>query len=75
MVSGSVFTGGSGAMLCSVITSSLVGGEGYSTITHGNSYMQTVTWDDSECLDAFGMLTYSQSTYRASVHDADATRL
>lgn len=67
--------GGSGSMMFSVITSSLVDGEGYSNITHGNSYMQAVTWDDSACPDAFAMLTYSQSTDPASDHYADATRL
>jgi len=67
--------GGSGSMMFSVITSSLVDGEGYSNITHGNSYMQAVTWDDTECPDAYGMITYSQSTDPASPHYADATRL
>ncbi len=67
--------GGSGSMMFSVITSSLVDGEGYSNITHGNSYMQAVTWDDSQCPDAYGMLTYSQSTDPASDYYADATKL
>lgn len=67
--------GGSGSMLFSVITSDLVDGEGYSNIVHGNSYMQTVTWDESDCPDADAMLTYSQSTDPASDHYADATEL
>ncbi len=67
--------GGPGAMMFSVITSELVDGEGYSNIVHGNSYMQAVTWDDTECPDAYGMLTYSQSTDPASNHYADATKL
>lgn len=67
--------GGSGSMLFSVISSDLVDGEGYSNIRAGNSYMQTVTWDDTACPDAAGMLTYSQSTDPASPHYADATEL
>lgn len=67
--------GGSGSMLFSVITSDLVADEGYSNIVHGNSYMQTVGWDASECPDAFGLLSYSQSTDPASDHYADQTEL
>ena len=67
--------GGSGSMLHSVITSSLIDGEGYSSIRHGNSYIQAVSWDESECPDANAILTYSQSTDPASDHYADATRL
>ncbi|MGI9285584.1 MAG: penicillin acylase family protein [Pseudomonadales bacterium] len=66
--------GGSGSMLFSVITSDLVPDEGYSAIRHGNSYMQTVTWDGSECPDAFALLSYSQSTDPASPYYADQTR-
>ena len=54
---------------------SLVDGEGYSNIVHGNSYIQAVTWDDSECPDAYAILTYSQSTDPASANYADATKL
>jgi acyl-homoserine-lactone acylase len=67
--------GGSSSMMFSVITSSLVDGEGYSNIRHGNSYMQAVTWDESDCPDAYSMLTYSQSTDPASDNYADATEL
>lgn len=67
--------GGSGSMLHSVITSGLVAGEGYSNIRHGNSYIQAVSWDETECPDANAILTYSQSTDPASDHYADATRL
>ncbi len=67
--------GGSGDMMFSVITSDLVDGEGYSAIRHGNSYIQAVTWDESDCPDAYAILTYSQSTDPASPHYADATRL
>jgi acyl-homoserine-lactone acylase len=67
--------GGSGAMLFSVITSDLVDGEGYSNVRAGNSYIQAVSWDASDCPDANAILTYSQSTDPASAHYADATRL
>ena len=67
--------GGSGSMMFSVITSDLVDGEGYSAIRHGNSYMQAITWDETDCPDAYAMVTYSQSTDPASDHYADATEL
>ncbi len=67
--------GGSSSMMFSVITSALVPGEGYSAIRHGNSYIQAVTWDESDCPDAYAILTYSQSTDPASDHYADATEL
>lgn len=67
--------GGSGMFMFSIITSGWVEGEGYSAVRHGNSYMQTVTWDESECPDAYAMLSYSQSTDPASDHYADLTRL
>jgi acyl-homoserine-lactone acylase len=67
--------GGSGDMMFSVITSDLVEGEGYSAIRHGNSYIQAITWDESDCPNAYAILTYSQSTDPASDHYADATKL
>ena len=67
--------GGSGSMLFSVITSRLVAGQGYANIVHGNSYVQVVSWDDSNCPNAEAILTYSQSTDPASPNYADATRL
>lgn len=67
--------GGSGSMMFSVITSDLVEGEGYSAIRHGNSYMQAVTWDETDCPDAWNIITYSQSTDPASPHYADMTEL
>jgi acyl-homoserine-lactone acylase len=67
--------GGSGDMMFSVITSGLEAGEGYSSIRHGNSYIQAITWDESDCPDAYAILTYSQSTDPASEHYADATKL
>jgi acyl-homoserine-lactone acylase len=62
-------------MMFSVITTNLVPGEGYSAIRHGNSYMQAVTWDETDCPDAYAMLTYSQSTDPASDNYADSTAL
>ena len=67
--------GGSGAFMFSSIYSDLVAGEGYSDITSGNSYMQAVTWDESDCPDAYVILSYSQSSDPASEHYADSTRL
>jgi len=67
--------GGSGSMLFSVISASLVSGEGYSDVRAGNSYIHAVSWDESDCPDANAILTYSQSTDPASPHYADATRL
>ncbi len=67
--------GGSGFMMFSAIASDLIDGEGYSNITAGNSYIQAVTWDESDCPDAYAILTYSQSTDPASDHYADATEL
>lgn len=67
--------GGPSAFSFSVISSRLVDNEGYSAIQHGNSYMQTVSWDDSECPNAFALLSYSQSTDPASAHFADQTAL
>ncbi|MEZ5572591.1 MAG: penicillin acylase family protein [Halioglobus sp.] len=67
--------GGSGDMMFSVITSNLIDGEGYSRIRHGNSYIQAITWNESDCPDAYAILTYSQSTDPASEHYADTTKL
>jgi acyl-homoserine-lactone acylase len=67
--------GGSGDMMFSVISSSLVDGSGYSNIRAGNSYIHAVGWDDGECPDAYAIVTYSQSTDPASDHYADATKL
>jgi acyl-homoserine-lactone acylase len=67
--------GGSGGFMWSVISSNFVDGEGYSEIPHGNSYIQTVTWDESECPVAYAVLTYSQSTDPVSPHYSDWTEL
>lgn len=68
--------GGSGATAFSVISARWTDGEGYSEIRAGNSYIQTVTWDeDPDCPDAYAILTYSQSSDPDSAHFADQTRL
>ena len=67
--------GGDESMMFSVIMGPLVQGEGYSDIELGNSFIQAVTWDESECPDAYGVLTYSQSTNPESPHFADSTEL
>jgi acyl-homoserine-lactone acylase len=67
--------GGRGHSTFSVISSNLVDGERYSDIPTGNSYIQTVTWDDTDCPDAFAVLTYSQSVDPASPHYSDMTQL
>ena len=67
--------GGSGGMLFNVISANLVDGEGYSDVRAGNSYIQAVSWDETDCPDANAILTYSQSTDPASPHYDDATKL
>ncbi|TQV82656.1 hypothetical protein FKG94_07975 [Exilibacterium tricleocarpae] len=66
--------GGRSSFMFSVTSSDLILGEGYTSIEDGNSYIQVVSWDD-HCPDAYGNLTYSQSTDPASPHYADLTRL
>jgi acyl-homoserine-lactone acylase len=46
---------------------------GYQNITGGNSYIQTVTWDESGCPIAEGILTHSQSTDPDSPYYGDQT--
>mgnify|MGYP001555674131 CR=1 FL=1 len=67
--------GGSGRFMFSVISARFVDQVGYSNIPTGNSYIQTVTWNESECPEAFAVLTYSQSTDPASPHYADLTQV
>lgn len=50
-------------------------GEGFEEPVHGNSYIQTVTWDAGGTPVAEGLLTYSQSPHEDSPHRADQTRL
>lgn len=68
--------GAGGAGMFSVITSSLnPESGGYSPITHGNSYIQTVTWDDDGSPLAEAILTYSQSPEPDSPFYSDLTKL
>ncbi len=67
--------GGRGRSTFSVIGSNLVDGEGYSDIPAGNSYIHMVTWDETQCPDAFAVLTYSQSVDPASPHYSDMTEV
>lgn len=67
--------GGSGGFMWSVISSNFVEGEGYSDIPTGNSYIHSVTWDETECPVAWATLTYSQSTNPDSPHYSDWTEL
>jgi acyl-homoserine-lactone acylase len=67
--------GGNGRFMFSVISSNFVDQVGYADIPAGNSYIQTVTWDETECPDAYAVLTYSQSTDPASEHYADMTQV
>lgn len=48
---------------------------GYQSINGGNSYIQAVTWDDTECPLAEGILVPSQSNDPASDHFSDQTQL
>ncbi len=48
---------------------------GYKNPGSGNSYIQTVTWDESECPIADTILTHSQSVQPTSDHYSDQTRL
>jgi acyl-homoserine-lactone acylase len=48
---------------------------GYKNPTSGNSYIQTVTWDSTDCPIADTILTHSQSTDPASPYYGDQTEL
>lgn len=48
---------------------------GYRNIHGGNTYIQTVTWDDSACPQAFGVIAHSQSTDPENPFYADQTKL
>jgi acyl-homoserine-lactone acylase len=67
--------GGNPRFMFSAISARFVDGVGYSNIPTGNSYIQTVTWDETECPDAYAVLTYSQSTNPESAHFADLTQV
>lgn len=69
--------GGSGGQgMFSVITSRFDADRGgYNPITHGNSYIQTVTWNDDGTPSAKAILTYSQSPEPDSPFYSDMTKL
>lgn len=66
--------GRDGTGMFSIITTSLNNGQGYTPVRHGNSYMQTVTWDENGVV-ADALLSYSQSSDPASPNYADQTEL
>ncbi|MDH3589678.1 MAG: penicillin acylase family protein, partial [Gammaproteobacteria bacterium] len=66
--------GRDGSGMFSIITTSLQNDLGYTPVNHGNSYMQTVTWDENGVV-ADALLSYSQSTDPASPNYADQTAL
>ncbi|MFK7887249.1 MAG: penicillin acylase family protein [Gammaproteobacteria bacterium] len=65
--------GRDGSGMFSIITAQL-GPDGYTPVDHGNSYMQTVTFDDNGPV-AEALLSYSQSSDAESDHYADQTQL
>ncbi len=67
--------GGSGGFMFNAIYAERVPDAGYARNFVGTSFILATTWDDSDCPDAFGVLTYSQSTNPGSPHFADLTRL
>lgn len=67
--------GGSGGFMFNAIYADRVPGAGYTRNFAGSSFIMATTWDDTDCPDAFGVLTYSQSTDPESPHFADSTRL
>ena len=69
--------GGSGRQgMFSVITSRFDADKGgYNPITHGNSYIQAVTWNDDGTPSAKAILTYSQSPEPDSAFYSDMTKL
>ncbi|MEM1152880.1 MAG: penicillin acylase family protein [Pseudomonadota bacterium] len=67
--------GGSGNMgVFGAISASLTEG-GYRNPRAGNSYIQVVTWEESECPIADTILTHSQSVQPSSEFYGDQTRL
>ncbi|MDJ0879999.1 MAG: penicillin acylase family protein [Halieaceae bacterium] len=67
--------GGQGTLGIYGAISSRLSNGGYINPTSGNSYIQIVTWDESECPIADVILVPSQSTDPDSPHFADQTRL
>jgi len=48
---------------------------GYNPIVHGNSYIQTVTWNEDGTPNAKAILSYSQSPEADSEFYSDLTKL
>jgi acyl-homoserine-lactone acylase len=67
--------GGSGTMGVYGAISARLSEGGYVNPGSGNSYIQAVTWDESECPIADVILVPSQSTDPASPHFSDQTKL
>lgn len=67
-----VFGGESFAGSFTIAASGPLSSEGYK-VRFGNSYVQTVTWDESGIPKAEGFITYSQSTDPASPYYRDMT--
>ena len=67
--------GGDGTMGVYGAISSRLSDGGYINPRSGNSYIQAVTWDESDCPVADVILVPSQSTDPVSPHFADQTRL
>ena len=67
--------GGSGGFMFNAIYADRVADAGYTEGFAGSSFIMATTWDDTDCPDAFGVMTYSQSTDPASPHFADLTKL
>ena len=68
--------GAGGQGLFSVITARFnAENGGYNPIIHGNSYIQTVTWNEDGTPDADAILTYSQSPEPDSSYYSDLTKV
>jgi len=68
--------GAGGQGMFSVITARFdADNGGFNPIAHGNSYIQTVTWDEDGTPNAKAILTYSQSPEPDSDFYADMTKL
>ena len=67
--------GGDGNMGVYAAISAELGDGGYARIESGNSYVQAVTWDATECPLADTILAHSQSADPQSPHHRDQTAL
>jgi acyl-homoserine-lactone acylase len=67
--------GGSGGFMFNAIYAERVPDAGYTRDFAGSSFIMAATWDDSDCPDAYGVMTYSQSTDPESSHFDDLTRV